>query len=733
MNSVTQNGGLEIAAPAGDLASGLYALKAGADAVYFGLAQFSARKGATNLSISDARRLKAFAGKQGSRIYAAINTVISQEELPKVLHWVRQLALMEVDAIIIQDLGLAALIREHFPNLSIHGSTQLGVHNRIGLAAAHRLGLSRVVLSRELSLTEISNLKTEFPHVDREVFVHGALCYGFSGLCLASDIITGRSGNRGECAQICRTWFERDNQKGYYLSCRDLDAGEHLEALSKAGVVSIKIEGRMKSPAYCFHTTAYYRALIDGDSSKTQYHRTRSALCFSRPKSSGFLTHSKNNSLTNPTFPSHVGVPGAKILEVRKDRIRLRALTRLRAHDKLMRLPVGPQDEGEVVPLSRFEVKGKHLTSIETGEVALIPGIPCLNSGNTGTVLKKTVAGDMTLKSISPNGYPPHKTQLPLFVARTDSGLKLGTQILGRPVHMHFDVPIESLRKGKPFDQVLATLFESYKEYPFTLGRIEPFTGQPQIEKKLFVPPSALKKIRNQFFSHINQALTGQVTVAPPSKELTAFDYPLPIRTQIVYPDGFPFLLENTQIPADQWPQIDGVRYLSLPPVMFHPDKTLCFLSEQIERHPKAHFAVGLNNVGHLTLLRDWIKYDNVVFYIDYGLYAANTQTLCSIHRMGKVRGAYLWLEANSNQRKSLEKAIRTQTQTMPPGIRFISDKEIFPMFISRICVAKTLSDGECPTLCSRTLDFTLLQRRTPFEAKVRDCISYLFASKPPL
>ena len=204
----------ELALPAGSLQCALYAFKGGADAVYFGLKSFSARKGAVNFSFEDVRKLKALCSDggqyEGKKFYVTLNTLASDVQLKEVILLLRQLDYLRPDGLIVQDLGIAKIIREHFPNLALHGSTQLAVHTIDGVKELQRLGFSRVVLSRELSFDEIKAIREACPDIELKVFIHGALCYGFSGLCMASQFITGdreRSANRGGCSQICRTWF----------------------------------------------------------------------------------------------------------------------------------------------------------------------------------------------------------------------------------------------------------------------------------------------------------------------------------------------------------------------------------------------------------------------------------------------------------------------------------------------------------------------------------------------
>ena len=204
----------ELLAPAGSFMAAFHAFEAGADAVYLGMREFSARASAQNFSFAQLRRVRQLAADRGRRMYVAINTVVREDEMPRLREALAWLEAMHVDGVILQDLGVADLVLKDYPGLTVHASTQMCVHNDSGLAIAAGLGIRRAILSRELPFERIRNLRTRHPGIELEVFVHGALCYSFSGLCLASWAVTGRSGNRGECAQVCRSRFSADDEAG---------------------------------------------------------------------------------------------------------------------------------------------------------------------------------------------------------------------------------------------------------------------------------------------------------------------------------------------------------------------------------------------------------------------------------------------------------------------------------------------------------------------------------------
>lgn len=255
----------EILSPAGSAESLQAALRAGADAVYFGLSQFNARKNADNFSADALVQAVCDCHRQNVKVYVTLNTLISDDELPAAMSSVKLLCLSGVDGVIVQDLGLAALIRQAAPDLRLHASTQLSVHSPAALPLLKTLGFSRVVAAREMSFCELKEFcaRAAELNIEVEVFVHGALCMCVSGQCYLSAVLGGRSGNRGLCAQPCRLPFSAQGGTGHDLSLKDLSLIRQIDRLGKIGVASLKIEGRMKRPEYTAAATAACRSFLD--------------------------------------------------------------------------------------------------------------------------------------------------------------------------------------------------------------------------------------------------------------------------------------------------------------------------------------------------------------------------------------------------------------------------------------------------------------------------------------
>ncbi len=311
----------ELLAPAGDRECLKAAIENGADAVYFGLERHNARIRATNFGGAELPEIMAELHRRGVKGYVALNTLIFTHELGEIETAVREIALAGVDAVIVQDLGLVGLIRAIAPDLEIHASTQMSITSAAGVTLAAEMGCSRVILARELSLAEIGKIRRDSP-IPLEVFVHGALCVAYSGQCLTSEALGGRSANRGECAQACRMPYTvvrdgKDIELGdlqYLLSPQDLAAYDLVPRLIELGVSSLKIEGRLKTAEYVANITRHYRDALDAawagkPATFTKSQVDEMQLSFSRGFSHGFLDGINHKVLVRGDYSKKRGLP----------------------------------------------------------------------------------------------------------------------------------------------------------------------------------------------------------------------------------------------------------------------------------------------------------------------------------------------------------------------------------------------------------------------------------------
>lgn len=334
----------EVLAPVGDEEALLAAIRGGADAVYLGVGEFNARQGAKNFTIENLDEAVKLAHSHGVLVYLALNIPIKQKELQHALEIVDCAYAAGIDAVILQDLGLLRLLNEIYPDLEIHASTQMTIHNRGGVDFVAGLGAKRVIVSRELTTAEVKDI-VDHSNAEIEVFVHGALCYSYSGKCLFSSFLHGRSANRGACAQPCRRRYrfvvngrevdERHIGGSYPISCAELSTLTGLEDIIKTGVVSLKIEGRMKKPEYVTASAAAYKAAVKGICSpgenptkeKLEAREAELAKLFYRGFTRGFILGEKG--VSHPKYSSNYGAFLGKVLDISRSKGNTKLTVRL--------------------------------------------------------------------------------------------------------------------------------------------------------------------------------------------------------------------------------------------------------------------------------------------------------------------------------------------------------------------------------------------------------------------
>lgn len=321
---------IDLLSPVGDFECLKAAVQNGANSVYFGADLFSARAFASNFNLEDLEKAIIYAKTRGVKTNLTLNTLIKDIEFNDAFELAKKAYEFGIDAIIVQDLGLAKQLIKSFPDLDIHASTQMSIHNLQGVLEMQELGFKRVVLSRELSIRDIEYICNN-SDIEIEAFVHGALCISYSGQCLFSSMIGGRSGNRGKCAQACRLPYEfLENSKkidsGYLLSPRDLCGLEYIPNLINAGVTCLKIEGRMKNPEYVATVTRIYRKYIDLAQSSMPYiidENDKKTLLqvFNRGmSSSGHLTVEPNKNLVFKEKSNNMGLFLGKVQKYNKNK-----------------------------------------------------------------------------------------------------------------------------------------------------------------------------------------------------------------------------------------------------------------------------------------------------------------------------------------------------------------------------------------------------------------------------
>ncbi|MDR3204127.1 MAG: U32 family peptidase [Deltaproteobacteria bacterium] len=418
----------EILAPAGSPASWAAALEAGADAVYAGLDRFSARTGAENFNITQIKGLIEESHRLGVKVYLAFNAAIKDDELAPAFKAMIAAAEMEPDGFIVQDLGLASLALKHCPNVPLHASTLTAVHTLEGLNALKNLGFNRAVLARELSLKEIGELTKKSP-LETEVFIHGALCFSFSGLCLMSSFLGGRSSLRGACTQPCRRLWRNAGRLKTFFSFSDFSAASFIPELKKMPLAAFKIEGRMKGPDYVSNTVKAYRLLLSASDEKFEPALEEAYRLLNqspaRRLGPGFMAgDSFCKSLWDGQAVS--GQRAGFLTPLGPDKAQVALQIPLRLYDRL-RLVAEEGLEGQAFKLKRIWLDDREVEGAEAGQTIIIATSRELNLSQ-GVVYKIGSAASerqylrsesvARLNDLAKSFNPPEPSPLPASIAR---------------------------------------------------------------------------------------------------------------------------------------------------------------------------------------------------------------------------------------------------------------------------------------------------------------------------
>ena len=334
---------VELLAPAGSVNAAYAALNNGSDAIYLAGPSFGARAYANNFSYDDIKDIIKYAHITGRKVYITVNTLIFENEIEDVIEFLDFIYLNDCDAVIVQDLGLAEIIKKRYPDLALHASTQMNIHTVADAKKLKEIGYKRIVLARETPLEVIKEIKENID-IEIEVFIHGALCVSYSGNCYFSSFIGKRSGNRGRCAQPCRKEYaiqEKDTNKiakkdswAYYLSPKDLSTIENIKELIDCNIDSLKIEGRMKRPEYVAQVVRSYKAAINGKINVEKEIKDLKKV-FNRDFTKGFILNEDNNKFSNLQYQNHQGILIGKVVSSTKEKITIKLTEELNIGDSI--------------------------------------------------------------------------------------------------------------------------------------------------------------------------------------------------------------------------------------------------------------------------------------------------------------------------------------------------------------------------------------------------------------
>ena len=363
---------MELLAPAGNLDIAYSAFYSGADAVYLAGKSFGARASAENFTNEEIKEITKFAHLRNKKIYVTVNTIIFEDEFDEVLKFLDFLYLADVDGVIVEDLGLASLIKDRYPSLELHASTQMNIHTVNDAKVLKDLGFKRVVVSREAPIEVIKEI-IEKVKIEVEVFIHGAICVSYSGNCYLSSIIGKRSGNRGRCAQPCRLEYSLEKNgeiidKEYLLSPKELCTIEYIDELKKINVTSLKIEGRLKRKEYVSETVLSYRRALDKVNFNLNKEMKNLKIAYNRGFTKGFLFNENNNYFNNSSFQNHQGILIGNVVSLYKDKVNIKLIDDLEIFDSIR--IVGKVTDG--VTINQMYVNNKLVKSAKKDDIVTI-------------------------------------------------------------------------------------------------------------------------------------------------------------------------------------------------------------------------------------------------------------------------------------------------------------------------------------------------------------------------
>lgn len=522
----------ELLAPAGSWEALVAAVENGADAVYLGGQMFNARQSAANFDDHKLEQAVRYSHLHGVKVYVTVNVLVSDQEIIDAVGFLGRLQALGIDAAIIQDAGLAYLAKKVLPELPLHASTQMTAHNIPGVKELLETGFSRVVLAREMELAEIKKVK-DTTGADLEIFIHGALCFSYSGQCLMSSMIGGRSGNRGRCAQPCRLQYQLIDRQGkslseinsigeYLLSPRDLNISTDLPELIAAGIDSFKIEGRMKRPEYVATVVSIYRKLIDRAFSQEPYRvdsveKDNLAQIFNRDFTSGYFFGRQGREMMSFKRPNNRGIRLGRVKGIDRN-TGLVEISLERTLNKGDGLEVWVTDGGRVgFTINDIFVKGKKVDRADSGDIA---GVPVIGKVKPGDRVFKTF--DTELMQWARASFTTARgtgKKIPIVFnvqARVDEPLSIkahdpegrvveaSTEVLGQPAG------------NRPLDEDFLT--EQLGRIGNTPFEVAALTSN--IEGKVIYPVSAINKVRREVLAGMEEMILQERRTPPLEPEV---------------------------------------------------------------------------------------------------------------------------------------------------------------------------------------------------------------------
>lgn len=606
---------VELLAPAGNMDSLKAAVMAGCDAVYLGGVLFGARAFAGNFTNEEIVDAINYAHLYGVKVYVTINTIIYDSEVERFLDYVRFLHENNVDAVIIQDIGMFDLLRKKFPNLELHASTQMNIHNYDGALLAKKLGFKRVVMARETPIDVIKKIKEEID-IEIEVFIHGALCVSYSGECLLSALVGKRSGNRGTCAQICRKKYDfydddknKLNTNNYLLSTKDLCTLKYIDKLIEIGVDSLKIEGRMKRSPYVYLVTKTYRKVIDNYYNTGKLKIDENDIIelkkmFNRNFTKGFMLNEDNNNFTYDKRPNNIGIEVGQVISKVKNDLKIKLTYDVSVHDGL-RILDDKEDKGLVI--NKMFINNKSVLEAKKGDVITLKydkyveknsKVLLTSSKKQLDSISETIKNQERFIYVDLNFTAKENENLKLTI--TD-GLNTVTEVLDK-------TPMRAINKETSHDVIKKQLSKLgntvYKARSITLN----------LDDNLFINIKDINEIRRRAISKLNEKRLYKIDFVEKDYTIGVPDFPSIKQTAVLVNK------ENESLK-------DKYDLIYTEDEKTKDEDSIIVLPRIINEHPFIKNTVMIGDFGGL------FKYDN--FQTNFSFNVVNSYSVAFLHSLG--------------------------------------------------------------------------------------------------
>ncbi len=606
---------VELLAPAGNMDSLKAAVMAGCDAVYLGGVLFGARAFAGNFTNEEIVDAINYAHLYGVKVYVTINTIIYDSEVERFLDYVRFLHKNNVDAVIIQDIGMFDLLRKKFPNLELHASTQMNIHNYDGALLAKKLGFKRVVMARETPIDVIKKIKEEID-IEIEVFIHGALCVSYSGECLLSALVGKRSGNRGTCAQICRKKYDfydddknKLNTNNYLLSTKDLCTLKYVDKLIEIGVDSLKIEGRMKRSPYVYLVTKTYRKVIDNYYNTGKLKIDENDIIelkkmFNRNFTKGFMLNEDNNNFTYDKRPNNIGIEVGQVISKVKNDLKIKLTYDVSVHDGL-RILDDKEDKGLVI--NKIFINNKSVLEAKKGDVITLKYDKYVEKNSKVLLTSSKKQLDSISEAIK---NQERFIYIDLnFTAKENENLKLTiTDGLNTVTEVLDKTPMRAINKETSHDVIKKQLSKLgntvYKARSITLN----------LDDNLFINIKDINEIRRRAISKLNEKRLYKIDFVEKDYTIGVPDFPSIKQTAVLVnkeneslKDKFDLIYTEDEKTKDE--------------------DSIIVLPRIINEHPFIKNTVMIGDFGGL------LKYDN--FQTNVSFNVVNSYSVAFLHSLG--------------------------------------------------------------------------------------------------